>query len=99
MVMIELALNMADASNPGRVIGEVMGRLMLLALILGLTAWVIVRLVRKPSQQGPPQYPYYPHPQWPQGDGLQQPYWLGQQPPPPGGQWQAPYPQQQPPQR
>lgn len=90
MVMIELALNMADASNPGRVIGEMVGRLAGLALIIGVVVWLIVKLVKKPSQQGPPQYPYYPHPQWPQGAGHQQPYWQSQLPPPAG---QSPPPQ------
>lgn len=93
METIDLALNLAEVSNRGLVIGEVMGRLFFLALIIGLVIWAIVKLVQKPRQQGPPPNPYYPNPQWPG----QQPYWQGQQPPPPGGQWPPTYPQQQPP--
>lgn len=94
MVTIDLALTLADADHRAIVIGEVLGRLFILALILGLLAWSIVKLVKKPPRQGPPPYPPYSPPQWPPGPG---PYWPGQQPPPLGGQWPPPYPQQPPP--
>ncbi|WP_304117938.1 hypothetical protein [Mycolicibacterium bacteremicum] len=97
----ELALVLADSSNPGRVIGTVVGRL----LILGLIIWGIVYLIRRSRRpklpaQYPPQQPYWDGTAWryPQQSPQPQPYWDGaawqypQQPYPPQ------YPQQQYPQ-
>ncbi|WP_234807579.1 hypothetical protein [Mycolicibacterium bacteremicum] len=89
----ELAVVLADSSNPGRVIGTVIGRLLILALII----WGIVYLIRKsrrPKQFAPypPQQPYWDGTGWryPQQGPQPQPYWDG-------AAWQypqQPYPQQ-----
>jgi hypothetical protein len=80
-VTTELALALADEADPGRVVGFVLGRV----LILGLIIWWIVHVIRKRRRrrsgvQHPPQQPFwdgtawqYPHPGAPQP----QPYWDG----------------------
>ncbi|MGN7780080.1 hypothetical protein ACTJJE_11245 [Mycolicibacterium sp. 22603] len=83
----EFATLLADASDPGRVIGLVIGRL----LILGLIIWGIVHLIRKRRRRG--QLARSPQPYWdgsawrqPQQGQQPQPYWDGQA-------WQYPQPQ------
>lgn len=103
-VTTELVMVLAGESDPERVIGLVIGRL----LILGLIIWGIVHLIRKRRRRG--QLARSPQPYWdgnawryPQQGQQPQPYWDGtawrypqeQYPPQPGPQWppaQPPYP-------
>jgi hypothetical protein len=86
---------LADNPNPGRTVGLVLGRL----IILGLIIWGIVHLIRKRRRPRPPvQYPapYWDGAAWqyPQAGGppSPQPYWDG-------AAWQYPQQQSYPPQQ
>lgn len=100
-VATDLVMVLADNPNPGRTVGLVLGRV----IILGLIIWGIVHLIRKRRRPKPPvQYPVpqpywdgtaWQYPQQPQAQAAQ-PYWDG-------AAWQYPpqqssphYPGQQP---
>jgi len=79
MSTVLLALDMAASDHPGRWVGAMIARL----LVLGGLIWLVVWAVRRSRAQKRPQYPYPP--------GYQQPM-TGMPYPPPAGHWPPPAP-------
>ncbi|BBX67353.1 hypothetical protein [Mycolicibacterium psychrotolerans] len=87
MSTLQQAMEMAAPEHPGRWVGAMVMRL----IIVGGLIWLIVWAVRKARSPRPPQYPYPPayYQQPPPGAP-----WPHQPPPPPGAGGDPPYPTQ-----
>ncbi|WP_156526226.1 hypothetical protein [Mycobacterium adipatum] len=98
MIITDLAMSFADESNPGRAIGFVLGRLLIVGVILFFIVRWLIRLARKPKAQPPslqygqtrwpPVHPQMPHPPYTAQPYRAPPTWQPQAGPAP--QWGPP---------